>query len=68
MNNKCSINNNGCLGNNIDDCDKLSCVYNSNKLLDLICTTKLIYESIHNDISEIFIIFHHYKNIMDKVI
>jgi len=52
MNNKCSINNNGCLGNNIDDCDKLSCVYNSNKLLDLICTTKLIYESIHNDISE----------------
>jgi len=42
----------GCMSENINECDKLICSFKSSKTFNKICTAKSIYQAIHSDISD----------------
>ena len=42
----------GCMSENINECDKLICSFKTSKTYNKICTAKSIYQAIHSDISD----------------
>lgn len=48
----CDIGRSGCVGGDLDNCEKNICSFKASKLLNLVCTAKLVYQAIHSDISD----------------